>query len=489
MITIQRASSILWTALVLAASNAAGATPVQNPNPAPPKSAAPTQPAAPTPAPLQAAAQSPVVTAPVVTPPSVAAPVATALPTYAQAGPRGARLRSLADEKGHLLCDIPAGTVLKLRGERAGWVQVEIPGGFAAWTSGQYLSETETPGQLEFNGDRVNLRPQPQADNINNFPVGTLSKGARVQLIERANPERALKEDWVRIWTPAGTAAWLRKAEAEALASGADGAKQWADAVAKSTHLPAPIFVRPARGIEAPPTSSAKVGVATDAVAKPGESPSVANRPAAATAQQASAPGAQPGAQPVAPSVAPSVTGAPLSAPEAALATARANLAAARTAETPDLVALRASYEQALALDQASGKPGSVTEFAHADLEAVVALEAAAAMRAEMEASKLRVAAELEAQRKQVLHAAAAKDPLTQTYAAHGTLVRRAGASGAPLYWLVQGGRDICQLTCSNGRYRLEQYAGRYLGIHGETGTLASGNASIDAARIEVLRP
>jgi hypothetical protein len=391
--------------------------------------------------------------------PAAQAPAQAALPTYARAGTRGARLRSLADDKGHLLCDIPAGTLLKLSGDRAGWVQAEVPGGFAAWVSGRYVRETETPGTLELDGDRVNLRPLPQIDNVNNFPVGTLQRGTRVQLVERARPDLSLKDDWVRIWTPAGSVGWLRKAEAEALAAGVDGASAWSDAVAKGTHIAAPIYARPALTGTAAPVAGA-TGATTGS--------------SAGGAAEADAP-----APPTA-----SLVGAELE-----LANARALLATARTAEQPDIAGLRAAYEKVIALDTRGGVEGSFAVAARGDLVSVTVLETAAAMRAEIEASKTRVTQQLAERRQQVVRDAAAKDPLTQSYPGHGTIVRRTTAAGIPQFWLVQGSRDVCQLLCSSGRYKLELYAGRYVGVHGVKGTLPSGDASIDAQRIEVLRP
>lgn len=412
-------------------------------------------------------------TAPAAAKPELAAaaqaPAPVALPTYARAGSRGARLRSLADEKGHLLADIPAGTVLKLRGDRAGWVQAEIPGGFAVWIAGQYVRETETPGTLELTGDRVNLRPLPQTDNVNNYPVGVLQRGTRVQLVERANPDKALKDDWVRVWTPEGTAGWLRKAEAEALDAATDGAKAWSDALAKGTHLAAPIYARPAQSATPP------------AVATPAHSGAAPGNPPGNAASG--------GATPSANGAAPAVATASLVGAELELHKARELLATARTSEQPDLAGLRAAYDKVIALDSKDGVDGPFASSARADLENVAILEAAAGMRAEMEASKARVAQQLAERRQQVAKDAAAKDPLTQTYPGHGTLVRRTTATGVPQYWLVQGTRDVCQLSCSSGRYKLESYAGRYLGVFGDKSTLPSGDAAIDAQRIEVLRP
>jgi hypothetical protein len=419
---------------------------------------------------LPSPAQEPVQPAPAAQAPAqvpAQAPAQAALPTYARAGSRGARLRSLADEKGHLLCDVPAGAVLKLRGERAGWVQAEVPGGFATWVAGQYLRETDVPGTLELNGDRVNMRPLPQADNVNNYPVGVLQRGTRVQLIERARPELPLQSDWVRIWTPEGNAGWLRKAEVEALEAGADGAQVWAAAQAKGTHLPAPIFARPAQPGIAPaalvPGNGAPAPVAASA-------PAVAS----GAAQAPAAPGEA----------------------ELELANARTLLDAARRAEQPDLAQVRAAYERVIALDSRDGQPGQHALAARVDLENVRMLDSVAAMRAEMEASKVRVAQELAVKQQQVLRDAAARDPLAQAYSAHGTLARRTDAAGNAQYWLVQGPRDVCQLICTSGRYSLELYAGRYLGVHAQAGEMAGGAGAVgaaagqvDARRIEVLRP
>lgn len=454
---------LLGTLLILGSWTLAQAqnTPAAQPGakPAGASSAAPQQPAAQSPGAQAPAAQSP------------SAPAQAALPTHAQAGKAGARLRNLADEKGQLLAELPAGTVLKLASERAGWLSVEVPGGFAVWVAGQYLKETETAGTYSISGERVNLRPLPNSDNANNFPVAVAPNGARVQLLERAAPERALKEDWARIWAPAGTLAWVRKAEVEALPAGAEGAQLWSEALAKGTHLPAPSWARPSKPIAPPPGVKLSESAAPAANASPNAAPAA---PAADGA--ANAPSAKPGLAP--------------SDAEIALAKAQALLAQEKVKEQPDLSALRAAFEAAIALDGSGGKPGTVTASARRELDtSVTVLESIAKLRADAAAADAQRAKDIAAKNEQVRLDAQSKDPLAQLYDAHGKLERRGEPGGALHYWIVLGKQDVCELTCTSGRYALDLFAGSFVGLKGSRAIGAFGQTSLDVTRIEVLRP
>ena len=64
-----------------------------------------------------------------------------------------------------------------------------------------------------------------------------------------------------------------------------------------------------------------------------------------------------------------------------------------------------------------------------------------------------------------------------------------------PRYWIVWGGEDACEVVCEGGRYDLELFAGRDVGIHGtvlrDVGLTGGGEAAtaplIDVGRLAVL--
>ena len=79
------------------------------------------------------------------------APSETSLPDadrYVYARP-GATLRNLNDADGRVLMRVDERTMAAVFRERAGWYNVEIPGGFPVWVFGRFLRETEEKGVLE----------------------------------------------------------------------------------------------------------------------------------------------------------------------------------------------------------------------------------------------------------------------------------------------------------------------------------------------------
>ncbi len=375
----------------------------------------------------------------------------------------GARLFSLADVKAQVLCELPAGTPLRVRGQNAGWLQVEPAGGFPAWVAGAYLAPGDRPDQAVVQGDRVNLRPAPSKDAANSFPVATLERGTRLDVLARQNPALPLAEDWVRVNAPAGASAWLRAEQTEPMPVGADFDAQW----------------NASRAARAVP-GSALVGTTPS---NPGATPGGAG----ATLEASSTPGAKPAASANAnpdPAQAPQGPGS-----RALLERAQQLLESVRGQEQPDFAAVRAAFEAVLAHEGETAQPSLYAQGARKGLEAIAAMEAALAQRGKLAEERARFESELPAKRAEIRAEAEKRNPLAGLYDAHGTLVRRAGADGRQVWWLSFAQKDVCEIACSSGRYDLELYAGANIGVRGALIGGSTGLPRIDIQRIEVLIP
>ena len=86
-----------------------------------------------------AVAQTP--TTPAATP---AAPQAAT--KYVRTADGGGKLRNLASPAGELVLDAKAGTLLAVRAEHNGWLEVEPASGMKVWVYGTYLKKSTAPG-------------------------------------------------------------------------------------------------------------------------------------------------------------------------------------------------------------------------------------------------------------------------------------------------------------------------------------------------------
>jgi len=367
----------------------------------------------------------------------------------------GARLFSLADVKAQVLCELPAGTPLRVRGQNSGWLQVEPAGGFPAWVFGAYLAPGERPDQAVVQGDRVNLRPVPSKDAANSFPVATLERGTRLDVLARQNPTLPLAEDWVRVSAPAGASAWLRAEQTEPMPAGANFDAEW---------------------------NAARAARAVPGVALAGSAPNAA--PATPATVEASANAAAPtGANPN-----PNQPAAQGTSSRELLERAQQLLEATRGQEQPDFAPVRAAFDAVLA-NEGQGAQSVIAQGARKGLEAIAAMEAALAQRGKLAEERARFESELPAKRAEIRAEADKRNPLAGLYDAHGTLVRRAGTDGRQVWWLSFAQKDVCEIACSSGRYDLELYAGANIGVRGALIGGSTGLPRIDVQRIEVLIP
>lgn len=357
---------------------------------------------------------------------------------YALVSSDAARVRNLADDRGNELVAPKVGTLVAVHRELAGWLEVEVPGGYAVWVHGRYLRATSEADVYEVTRNAVNMRPAPKSD-VTNFPLPQrLHAGDRVRGIERLEPQVDVAQTWMRVWSPPGVTAWIRADQTRPLAPGDDGARLWSKAVAETTNQ-APSKPKPAEN------GSPLVG---------GTAEEAARRQAETKAQDG-------------------------------IAAARKLLEAESTKDTPDYGAVREALEDILERSPSV----AITASARNELEMVSHLEEAAALRAELERERQRRTEEALARQRQVWEAAREKDPLGGVFRSRGILERQLGTDGTPRYFLRFGGERRSELVCATGRYDLDVFSGFEVGVFGDELATTTGVTTpvIDLRRIEIL--
>ncbi|MBL8863569.1 MAG: hypothetical protein JNK02_16385 [Planctomycetes bacterium] len=349
-----------------------------------------------------------------------------------------AKVLNLADEKGLPIGEFPAGTLLAVHGERAGWLSVEPPQGLTVWVYGEFLRATSSPGVAEVRGDGVRMRPKP-ASTKDSFPLEQqLHNGDRVRVLGRNDPAKAANEDWVRVMTPPGVRGWIRAADTKPLESGVDARSAWMDAVKVSVASLALVDLK----------SGASAG--TPAAA-----------PAAAAAPKADSASAQ-----------------------GAWEAAERAYESAKVAPVADWAAVRAQFQRYLDSNPSGAQAGTaklrLEQIGYH--EEIARLKSAAAMQESQRQKLLREA------QAQLEEASLAQDPLWGRFQARGWLRRDESVPGR--YVLQWAGRTAAEVTCGSGRYDLKLYEGAEIGIQGAL-TRAAGSVDrpmrIDATRIEVI--
>lgn len=346
---------------------------------------------------------------------------------YARVVGDGASVLNLADDKGVAVASLTSGSLLAVYEEHeAGWVSVEVPGGFSVWVFGKYLQPAASDGGggdvYEVTRNAVNIRPRPASD-VTNFPMPQrLHAGDRVRIISQLEPEKPLAETWCNIWSPPGVRGWLRTAATEPLESTEDGAALWATAQK----------VKPVTRVEEKPA------------------------PEVALEEQS----------------------------RKELDRARSMLAEERKKENPDFSAVHA-----VLLALVADVPGTpVALEAQQELELATTLEEANALRVELEEVKAQRSADFERQKNAVIASSRKKDPLGSRFLSRGALYRRTAPDGTPFFLLTFGGKPVGELFCSTKRYDLEMYTGYDIGIQGiELPGKDGGLPRVDVGRIEVI--
>lgn len=340
----------------------------------------------------------------------------------------GAAIYNLPDGKGKEIARPQKGQLVAIYKENAsGWLEAEVPGGFAVWVFGRFLEPTSVADLYRVTGNAVNLRPAPSSE-VTDFPLPQrLQAGDELRVIERLEPEKPLSETWVRVWSPPGVRGCLRSSAVEGLVQGEDGPALWSAALATLPSAP------PERVTQARP-----------------------REPSELERKESEA--------------------------RVALEEARAALERERARETPDYDPIEK------ALDSVVARGGTAAVEARAELRTLATLREASALKADLERERARRAEEVHERQQEVWEKSRDKDPLGGAFTARGVLERRTGAEGITRFYLRFGGQIRCELACASGRYDLATFAGTEIGVHGREIASRSGEVpTYEIARLEVL--
>lgn len=367
------------------------------------------------------------------------------------------KLSNLPDKQGLAVASLPAGTLLAVYAEKAGWLSVEAPQGMNVWVFGQYLRATQQPGIAEVTGNGVLMRPRPASSN-DSFPLEQrLHEGDRLRVVGRNDATTPLSEDWVKVVSPPGVRGWIPATDTGAVEAGLDVRTAWMDAVKKSTAAVALIDLGEGKAVVASSTGDASK---TDA--------SKADAAKVATVGAGAAAAAKSEAVPV----------------QGSWDAAERAYEAAKVADKPNWSAVRSGFEGYLAKNP-NGASSSTAKLRLEQIgyhEEIARLKSDAALQ---EVQRQKLLADAQAQLEE---ASLAQDPLWGRFQARGWLRRDPNEPGR---FLVQwSGRTGAEITCGSGRYDLALFEGSEIGVMGATTRNASSvdrPMRVDVTRIEVI--
>jgi len=353
-----------------------------------------------------------------------------------RAGADGARARNFQDQQGLIVRHVPAGELMRVHAEDVGFLDVEVSGGLQVWVFGEYLEQEAVAGDatvLRVTTSRVNMRPRPGASTAN-MPIRTkLNLGDRVRLIERADPSKPLAEDWVRVWSPRSSRAWVSAAETEPVANMANATSEWRRSAPK---LPATLQPVQNRAAEVAGASAGLANTSLDAAGS--EVPAARNQN--------------------------SGSGASSTAGAAELAEADRLYNAVRDDPMGNFVPVIAAYERALAL----AVPGSTNaELAERRVQEAQVRRSHIELMQQIESER----GTREEQRAEIERAGEARElagtPNWGRFNTRGWITRRRLPDGER-YIVEWRGDVIAEIVCSNGRYDLDIFDGFEIGVVGK---------------------
>lgn len=359
--------------------------------------------------------------------------------SYVRAIKDGAKLFNLPDKNGEVVSKIARTGLLAVYGERAGYLEVEPPGGLEVWVYGEYTKPTDQAGLIEITTNGVRMRPLPDATE-KSYPLAQgLDKGDRVRMIARADPKKPIKEDWIKIYSPPGTRAWVTQGDTQALAAGEDAHALWMNAVKD--------FQARLKAADAALEADAPVAAGTAEAGQAGDK----------AVQKSDA-----------------------------LEGAEKLMAAARASDKPDFKPARAAYQRVIDANSKS----AAAETARARLGEIDAREEIHKLNQDAKMAEEKRAQKLEEANVKLREASLSQDNLWGRFQARGWLEK--DGDGYVIRW---GGRTTSELVCREGRYDLAAFVGSEIGIIGVTtrSAIAASGASeahpmqIDAKRIEVI--
>ncbi|MBI5435138.1 MAG: hypothetical protein HZA52_20050 [Planctomycetes bacterium] len=387
---------------------------------------------------------------------------------YLVAGANGAKARNLPDAGAQTVLDVAAGSVVAVYGERAGWSEVEAPGGFQVWVFGEYVKPTSEVGVLEVAASGVNQRPTASS-GAEAYPLKpTLARGARVRFVKRQDETKPLAEDWIQVYSAPGTRAWVANGELTALASGQDGAKLWAKAIVEASQRPS--LAVPGASLA---LAAAKPGAKSDAKTDGKD----AAKPTDANSDDQTV------------KAAPDKAREMIRSADKKLDGERARL---KTGERPDFASVRKLYEEAVLYAGADKDLGDTLKNRLAEVDT---LADAYALRQEMESKLAETETAKRDRDRKVKEAAAVKDVFAGRFEARGWVEKVTFAGQSASYRVRYGGEVVAEIVCNSGRYDLDVFLNHDVGVNGlelrraqpgATG-IATQPRVIDARRIEVI--
>ncbi len=154
---------------------------------------------------------------------------AKALPTYVRTKVE-TPVRNFQGRAGLDFIQLPKGTLLQVHSQSLGtypFYEVSNATGFPVWVFGKYLNPTPVDGVLQVTGNHINQRPRPSTDT-SSTPLRTrLMSGDRVQVIKRFDETKSMQDDWVQVWSPERTRAWVEVIHADPVVDKKGALAEW----------------------------------------------------------------------------------------------------------------------------------------------------------------------------------------------------------------------------------------------------------------------
>jgi len=347
-------------------------------------------------------------------------------PEYYIAGPSGVTIRNVRDNAGIPVGKFRPETVLLVHETMGDWTQVEPAGGLTCWVLGAYLEETEASGRYSVKGNGVNMRPLASAGN-GSFPMmQRLYNGDMVRMVSRKDPSAPFEEDWIQIRTPKGVHGWTMTNTLQAAPDPTQAGATWEGEWAEIL-----------------------------------EAMGVPDKPSAA------------------PTEAEATTPDPTDESDLIRARRMMNESPPRYAEAKALYSAVLAKAPSGSTVAMAAENGLIQADAYASIEALQRqLEAERVEREQRESDRQ---TELDRRR-------AEGTPLMGRYDARGWVEARKMPNGEMGWYLRFGGKDICWVLCTSGRYDLNMFFGYEVGVTGSmTNDTGAELASCDMRSIEVI--
>jgi len=363
-------------------------------------------------------------------------------PRYATGG--SGSIYGLPDPGAPVLRELKAGEPLVVVGQKGALLEVEVPSGLSAWIYASYVRDGKEPGTVETIESDVNVRPEPRTDT-RALPIARARKGQTFAVVGRQN-------DWVNVVVPAEVHGYV--ASASVTVTGDSPAAHATEIGAASR------WIEEARA----------EAVAKEKVRRADEEKRRAEEDKRREAERKDQ-----GARQLCADAMVLLRGAPSATDRDRASKMLADAAATSTSE-------------AVAADVKRGRE-RIDNLAFYERESTAEAE-----RRERERAEARLAAEDAAKKLEDIRARQ-KDPqpidaFGARFTSMGWLQRGLELTRGRTYSIQKGGRLLAYVSCPTGKYQLDDFVGREIGVIGSEKQVEGFPASvIEVERIEVLAP